>query len=51
MRYHSYKGKSGGYMKGRSRYGKYYTVSGCVLYLLPILAIMTILILILISVL
>lgn len=31
-RYHSYKNKSGGYLRGRGRYGRYYTVkSGCLL--------------------
>ncbi|MDR7856319.1 hypothetical protein [Tissierella sp.] len=35
MRYHRYKNKHGGYYRGRSRYGRYYTrPSGC---LLPIL--------------
>ncbi|MEY8416686.1 hypothetical protein AAK964_10325 [Tissierella praeacuta] len=35
MRYHRYKNKRGGYYRGRSRYGRYYTrPSGC---LLPIL--------------
>ena len=29
MRYHRYKYKSGGYYRGRSRYGKYYTKQGC----------------------
>ncbi len=35
MRYHKYKNKPGGYYRGRSRSGRYYTrSSGC---LLPIL--------------
>lgn len=29
MRYHNYKHKSGGYYRGRSRSGKYYTKQGC----------------------
>ncbi len=35
MRYHKYKNKSGGYFRGRSRVGRYYTRQGC---LLPILS-------------
>lgn len=33
MRYHSYKHKIGGYFRGR-RYGRYYTRTGCLVYLL-----------------
>ena len=33
-RYHSYKGKRGGYWRGRSRMGKYYTRRGCLVILL-----------------
>lgn len=29
MSYHRYKHKSGGYYRGRSRGGRYYTRSGC----------------------
>lgn len=46
MGYHKYKNKSGGYYRGRSRYGRYYTrPSGC---LLPIL-IFTVAVIIVIS--
>lgn len=42
MRYHKYKNKSGGYYRGRSRAGRYYTrPSGC---LLPVLIIILVII-------
>jgi len=31
-KYHSYKNKSGGYMRGRSRSGRFYTKGGCITF-------------------
>lgn len=36
-KYHRYKNKSGGYYRGRSRSGRYYTKSGCMLPILSII--------------
>ena len=43
MGYHKYKNKPGGYYRGRSRRGRYYTSQGC---LIPIINVMLIIFLI-----
>ena len=37
MRYHSYKNRAGGYWRGRSRFGRYYTRKGGCLVLIVLL--------------